>query len=145
MTKNLMPRIAEMVGVELGEEFNIKVLDGSEDWIQAYLDKSGLVVVGEYARNANADKYLAKLIAGKVEYKKQPWEPKFGEPYWTISFSTNFTVRVIKTSWEKDCVDFALLRLGMVYRTMQEATDHMAEDYERLTGSKLHENAEKNH
>lgn len=34
-------------------------------------------------------------------------------------------------------VDFGKKALGMVYRTEEETSAHMAEDYERLIGKKL--------
>ena len=134
MGKNLMPEIAALLGVEVGEEFKLKGLRSR--WIYKFTEDSFLCRVDDF-RWESAFYMMEDILHGTVEIEKLPWEPKYGEPYWTISFSTNFTVRVIKKAWAKDCVDFALLRLGMVYRTMQEAADHMPEDYERLTGKKL--------
>ena len=140
MNKNLIPEIIKMLGVEYGEEFKIRRPDYEvcEKGVYAFFENEGLMKKneqGEFDNNSSIE--FEDLCLGDYEVVKIPWEPKYGELYWTISFSTNFTVRVIKKAWEKDCVDFTLLRLGMVYRTMQEAADHMAEDYMKLTGKKL--------
>ena len=135
MAKNCMAAVAKMLGVEIGEKFIIENADRKETVVLA-MDGFHVIQPNDVL-GPDHGKLLSKMLQGLYEVKKLPWEPKFGETYWTISFSTNFTVRVIKKAWEKDCVDFALLRLGMVYRTMQEAADHMTEDYERLIGKKL--------
>lgn len=41
MSKNLIPEIAKMLGVELGEEFKIK---GAADWMLFHFEERGLRV-----------------------------------------------------------------------------------------------------
>ena len=137
MAKNLIPQIAKMLGVEMGEKFNVKGVDDIDDWIQAYLTKDGLMLLDVYMHNGDAHKYLARLITGKLEHRKLPWEPKYGEKYWTIHFVGVDKPYTDTYTWTGHNSDFAFLRLGVVYRTKEEAEAHLAEDYERLTGRKL--------
>ena len=137
MAKNLIPQIAKMLGVEMGEKFNVKGIDDIDDWVQAYLTKDGLMLLDVYMHNGDAHKYLARLITGKLEHRKLPWEPKDDEKYWSISFVNKLSPYVESYIWNGDDTDFFKLKLGMVYRTQAEARAHLAEDYERLTGKPL--------
>lgn len=139
MAKNLMPEIIKMIGVEYGERFKLRIAgkESCEAGLSFFTERGNLMWISSHNEVSESNDEIFNILSGFYEVVKLPWEPKYGEPYWTISFSTNFTVRVIKKAWEKDCVDFALLRLGMVYRTMQEAETHLSKDYERLTGNKL--------
>lgn len=138
MAKNLMPEVAALLGVEIGEEFSIQGLDGGPERFKAMLTEKGLVLPNFKALNDGGDNtYLAELLKGNLEYEKLPWEPKQGEEYWTIHFEPVGKPRAILYPWLGDKPDFANLRLNMIYRTREEAEAHLAEDYERLTGKKL--------
>ena len=145
MSKNLMPEIAKLLGVEMGEAFYINDHLGRR--VCAYSDNN-LFKIGPALLHLNntdgcfegSDRdqiILVKLLAGLLTIEKLPWEPKQGEEYWTIHFEPVGKPRAILYPWMGDKPDFANLRLNMVYRTREEAEAHMAEDYERLTGKPL--------
>ena len=134
MAKNLIPQIAKMLGVEMGEKFNVKDIDDIDDWIQAYLTKDGLMLLDVYMHNGDAHKYLARLITGKLEHRKLPWEPKHGESYYCPSIRQR---KVMQPMWAGDTRDYALKAIDMVYRTKEEAEANLSKDYERLTGRKF--------
>lgn len=145
MSKNLMPEIAKLLGVEMGEAFYINDHLGRR--VCAYSDNN-LFKIGPALLHLNntdgcfegSDRdqiILVKLLAGLLTIEKLPWEPKQGEEYWTIHFEPVGKPRAILYPWMGDKPDFTNLRLNMVYRTKEEAEAHLAEDYKRLTGRTL--------
>lgn len=117
MTKNLIPGITKMLGVELGEEFKVVYKTGFE--IICNFTMAGLFVhkgdSGKYEKEL-----LADIICGKAEIVKLPWKPKKGDVY--FSFALLGDKWVVRPLW---CGGFpneyALLEKGWVYRTCEEA------------------------
>ena len=139
MNKNYMSEVAKLLGVNIGEEFIIQNADRKENVVLAM---DGLRIPFPHGMAEMDDgRLLLKVLQGHYGIIKLPWKPKEDEPYWTISFEKNRYPFVESYIWNEDDIDFLKLKLGMVYRTQTEAKAHMAEDYERLTGKKLHENA----
>ena len=149
MSKNLMLEVAKLLGVEIGKTFYI-LQNGKHKCV--YSDNDLYKITEEGLANINNTDgcyeyhgcwrvILTDLLLGECSVETLPWEPKEGEQYWSISFVKNRYPFVESYIWGEDDMDFLKLKLGMVYRTQTEAKAHMAEDYERLTGKKLHENA----
>lgn len=121
MSKNLIPEIAKMLGVELDEEFKIK---GDKDFEQKtfYFTVRGL--------KAKLDKYpnkelpamaaLDSLLFGDTEIIKLPWKPKKGEGYYTFGTSAGKWM-IWGQRWTNHPVDLALLAKGWVFRSNKEA------------------------
>lgn len=119
MSKNLIPEICKMLGVELGEEFKIKG-DNKSTYKFAYdeLLVSGIDDKGNF--NLTANMTLVSLLQGKREIIKLPWKPKEGEFYYSFGIFAQ-TWGVSKICWLQHPFDFALLAKGWVYRTKEEA------------------------
>ena len=132
MAKNCMAAVAKMLGVELGEEFIIENKDCKETVVLA---ADGFhVIQPNNVLSPDHGKLLSKVLQGLYEVKKIPWEPKKDERYYIPSVSNQC---VQKYFWHEYTLDFAMKALGMIYRTKEEAEEHLAEDYERLTGKPL--------
>lgn len=132
MSKNLMPEVAELLGVELGKEFVIENADRKEN---VALTLVGLRVIRpNNVVSPDHGKLLSKVLQGLYEVKKLPWEPKRCDSYYVLNAEIG---RIECYSWGATTFDLALKALDMVYRTREEAEAHMAEDYERLTGKPL--------
>lgn len=121
MAKNLIPEIAKMLGVELGEEFKVK---GDDE--QTYrFDADGLKVIYSCLRKkrgAFANAMLGSLLAGEEEIVKIPWKPKKGDGYYTFEiFRGKWVVRSLW--WTGAPCTYALLDKGWVFRTKEEAED----------------------
>lgn len=120
MAKNLIPQIAQMLGVELGEEFKIKGYDG----LTYKLTDNGLeltTVDGQKTKWFD-NGALNSLLKGKMEIVKLPWKPKKGEKYWGFWYSSvNDAWLVLLYTWANNPADFALYKAGWVYRTRAEA------------------------
>lgn len=121
MAKNLIPEIAKMLGVELGEEFQIK-----EYGERIYrFGNSGLQLIydnGVRNLNITTNMALSGLLAGDLEIVKLQWKPKLNERYWTFDIVNLWnTLRVVRYTWENDFNEFAKIKAGWVFRTRAEA------------------------
>lgn len=113
MTKNLMPEIAKMLGVELGEEFKIKGYDPT-----CWFDLDGLHFDGWVAEDEE-DAMLHNLLCGEAEIIKLPWKPKKGDVYFTFGLlGDKWVVRSLW--WGGSPEEYALLSKGWMYRTEKE-------------------------
>lgn len=119
MSKNLIPEIAKMLGVELGEEFKVK----GDDALTYRLDSDGLKLThnsGIELAPISANVVFVDLVNGKDEIVKLPWKPRKGDVYY--SFALLGDTWVVRPLW---CGGFpneyALLDKGWVYRTCEEA------------------------
>lgn len=118
MAKNLIPQIAEMLGVELGEEFKIK----GREYIFHFVD-NGLIAYrtdGSVLPYKNCLAHFMWLINGEEEIIKLPWKPKMYEEYWTFGkIGKKWTLRT--DSWKACPYEILLLDKGWVFRTRAEA------------------------
>lgn len=129
MSKNLIPKIAKMLGVELGEEFKIKGYDG----LIYKLTDAGLELTTVDGQKTKWFDHgaLNSLLKGKMEIVKLPWKPKEGTEVYTFSFTTHeYNSRfcphkgvwyVTKWNWAGFPWQIAALDKGWVFRTKQEA------------------------
>lgn len=119
MAKNLIPQIAQMLGVELGEAFKVK---GDDETTYIFTD-DGLKLTydgGIGIVEISSDVAFAALVNGKDEIVKLPWKPKKGEDYYTFGGSDG-SWRVSQQHWTCHPFDLALFEKGWVYRTRAEA------------------------
>lgn len=116
---NLIPQIAQMLGVEIGEDFKIK---GYTEPIYRF-DADGLKAIYSYQmKKTFANAMLSSLLAGEVEIVKFPWKPKKGDAYYTFEvFRGKWVVRSVW--WTGEPRNYALLDKGWVFRTKEEAED----------------------
>ncbi len=120
MAKNLIPDIAKMLGVALGEEFKIK----GEDELMTYrFNSDGLQVTyddGIEIPYISTNLALVALVKGEEEIIKLSWKPKKGETYYTFELlDGKWVVRLLW--WAGSPNGYALLDKGWVYRTEREA------------------------
>lgn len=121
MAKNLIPEIAKLLGVELGEEFKVK---GDDELTYIFTDDGLKVTFAggiEIAQTSINSDFVA-LVMGKDEIIKIPWKPKKGGKYWTFNvfFESGkwFTASFV---WGDEVFDNAVFKVGWVYRTREEA------------------------
>lgn len=124
---NHMKQIAEMLGVELGEEFKVRYKGSGEvDDEIIKINEDGLHVKGyeNAAIYILEDLLLKKLIDGSLEVVKLPWKPKNREKYWYVN-----TLGYIHSDiFDSYTVDLLWYKAGRVYRTYEEAKAHLEED-----------------
>lgn len=118
---NLIPKICKMLGVELGEEFEI---EGYKGLIYQFTDDE-LIVRSENDPESvytTVNMTLVSLLRGKREIVKLPWKPKNGDVYYTfIRDRIDRTCTLVSYRWDGCVIDIALLKVGWVYRTRAEA------------------------
>lgn len=119
MAKNLIPGIAKMLGVELGEKFEIK---GYKGLVYKFVDDELIVnsTDDKGCSGLTANMTLVSLLKGKREIVKLPWKPKKGETIYSFTLMYGNWV-VYSYVWLNSPCDYALLGKGWVYRTEAEA------------------------
>ena len=118
MSKNLIPEICKLLGVELGEEFKIDTC--GDDIFQ--ITESGLWMKKSANKNEWVEKQFkfAMLCKGDGEVVKLPWKPKAGDEYYSFGCARKeWFVR--NQQWTNHPLDLALLDKGWVYRSKEEA------------------------
>lgn len=126
MAKNLIPLIAKMLGVELGEEFKIKGYDG----LIYKLTDAGLELTTVDGQKTKWFDHgaLNSLLKGKMEIVKLPWKPRKGDDYYTFSFGgLSEEWVVVKQQWDAHPYERALLDKGWVYHTREAAESALPE------------------
>lgn len=120
MAKNLIPQIAQMLGVEIGEEFKVK---GDDETTYIFTD-DGLKLTydgGIGIVEISSDVAFVDLVNGKDEIVKLPWKPKFGDRYFGV-FEFNGKLQICRYDiWRETIAEEAQYRCGWVYRTREEA------------------------
>lgn len=126
---NLIPQIAKTLGVELGEEFEIK----GREYIFHFVD-NGLIAYrtdGSVLPYENCLAHFLWLINGEEEIVKLPWKPKLDTKVYTFSFTTHeynsqFCPHkgvwyVVQRIWSGYPEQIALLDKGWMFPTEEEA------------------------
>ena len=114
--KNLMPEVAKLLGVEIGEEFRIgnPCSDG-----RYKIDEFGYLLYTPHPGDEWDESQLYTintLLSGLYQIIKLPWKPKDGENYWTVEED-----HILCDSWDNDMMDYSYLKLGNCFRTKEEA------------------------
>lgn len=116
---NYMPEVAKMLGVELGDKFKIKSLNG-EIMGTAIIDEYGFKPLENntnYTRSYFFQYALENLLTGKYIIECKPWKPKEDEEYWLINQDGN----VINLNWIDNFLCITNYKIGNCYRTKEEA------------------------
>lgn len=81
MSKNYMPEVAKMLGVEIGEEFDVfnNEMEMLVHGPYKIIDNAIVDYVGCKTKNL-----LYGLLTGEYTLQKRPWRPKDGEEYWAV-------------------------------------------------------------
>ena len=112
---NYMPEVLKMLGVEVGEEFNVA------NWCSnPYKFDKNYELRTKY-NSAVESSNLFNLLKGICEIEKLPWKPKDGENYWCV-IANGDKVKVLWCGYMKD---FYLYNAGNCFRTHEEITDEI--------------------
>lgn len=130
MNKNIMSQIAQMLGVEMEEEFKVDIATEGEIF---RITENGLELKKpESSSSSFGDTNLqvwktiptsfVKLLTGEAKIVKLPFIPKQGDVYWSFYRST-ITDKWLVTSiiWTNSVTDIAKFKVGWCYRTEREA------------------------
>ena len=114
---NNMEKVAEMLGVELGEKFVIEFAS----WNPFTLTKDGLF------DNNEKEKYerLTELLTGRNTILRPPFQPKQWERYYYPSFEDERLYASHK--WNNDTLDRMIQKNVGIYKTKLEAIERTKE------------------
>ena len=112
---NHMKEVANMLGVELGEKFQVFDSVGRLCPCKFYFAEKDIVIDG--TNNCAEAGMLRLLICGIYTIKRIPWKPAFYEQYYSIGPGGALE----PGTWMNDFLDRMLYKLGNCYHTPQEA------------------------
>lgn len=128
---NYWKQFAEMLGLELGEKFELTYDDGTINEDTYKIEEDGF-----YYKNKQSEDWVAepsttvnKLINGYCKAVPKPWKPKFGEQYWSYSLKIN---RTCCNMFGEFIEDYAMWKSGNCFRTEEEAKTKGKEIMEKL-------------
>jgi len=137
---NLIPKICEMLGVEIGEEFDLYNMDSSIRMGCIYkFSNDCLMCADEDDKDCfgvASDKTLRCILNGSLKIIKLPFEPKNGDRYFRIFIDSDRGINVYSDTWLDWTTDYMCKCCGNCFRTEAEAEAHKYEIYEKLTGKK---------
>ncbi len=119
---NHMKEVAEMLGVELLEDFCIKNYEGFFRFTESGLQW----LIGSAVKWTPVKiPILKELLTGVTEIVKLPWKPQTGELYFTpfIDIDGKEADMFIERRWNNSYEDTQLYKLGLVCESQQEAID----------------------
>ena len=128
----LIPKICEMLGVEVGEEFKVTRYAN----VVFRFDETSLQFFATLNNDWRevSDELYKMIMKGDTEVKRLPFKPKEHELYWYVYVGddeighTRFT--------EANTNDLMRVYCGNCFRSEAEAQAHKQEIYEKLTGKK---------
>lgn len=120
MSKNLIPEICKLLGLELGEEFKININDEIYQITKEGMWRKKMNDEGNFDMWEEVPLCFIKLLAGGAEVVKLPWKPKKGDTYFSFELLGDTWI-VASSIWGGFPNEYALLDKGWVYRTCAEA------------------------
>lgn len=114
---NYYKQVAEMLGVELNEEFKVAYSDDALCEKPYKITVDGLLC--KSALGWERSTLLHSIIAGDIEIVKLPWKPKEDEFYYYYSPYVGITCQ---ERWMNTASDYCMWKLGNCFRTREEAT-----------------------
>jgi hypothetical protein len=107
-----MPEVLKLLGVEVGEKFNL--VGSSSNPFHFNKDYDLYDDEGNYASLFN----VSCILRGTIEIEKLPWKPKDGEAYCIVTSDDG----VIHTVWWGYSDDYYRYNAGNCFRTTEEIT-----------------------
>ena len=127
---NYWKQFAELLGLELGQEFSLIKSNGEKlDEYTYKITKNGLYYKaknGSWCVDAQVTYYV---LNGKYEVVHKPWKPKEGERYWFYSKAFNQT---ISRTWVGGNYELCLWKVGNCFKTEKEAETKGKEIMEQI-------------
>ena len=113
-------KFAEMLGLELEQEFVLTDVDGNRKDKYTYkITEDGLLYKSPTFNWAISSLgTIGKLLDGDVKAVPKPWKPKKREKYWYYSDTCKLAICVY---WEDTARDLSFWKLGNCFKTREEA------------------------
>lgn len=129
MKKNYMPEVAQMLGVEIGEEFDILDENGDDrGWNPHRFTKEMMV---DRLGGEGSGWLVCYLLTGEYTLRKRPWKPRRDEKYWVVCPDGYIDSWIFGNSES----DLALLNMGNCFPSREVASakkDEMLAKFEEI-------------
>ena len=129
---NYYKQFAEMLGLELEQEFSITSANGENISSLIYkIREDGLFYKKrkDDVWHSEPSTTLSSLLQGLCKVVPKPWKPKYGEQYWSYSVKRSQACCGMFGEYVKD---YACWKLGNCFRTEEEAETKGKEIMEKL-------------
>lgn len=136
MANNLIPIIADHLGINIDEEFDVNIpYMGKPKYHRYKITKQGLVKKRETGEWGSTPGFLERLVCGDFEIIRLPFEPKYGEEYWTYAGGDGYGGWGLhRDTWDNSTLNYIFKSSGCIFRTKEEAIKALPEKYKQLTG-----------
>ena len=129
---NYWKQFAEMLGLELEQEFRLVNPDGTKIDNDLYIIRED----GLFYKTRKEDDWhseppttLSSLLKGLCKAVPKPWKPKYGEQYWSYSVKSRQACCGMFGEYVKD---YACWKLGNCFKTSEEAQSKGKEIMEQI-------------
>lgn len=131
---NYWKQFAEMLGLELEQEFVLTDVDGNrKDQFTYKITENGFLSKPtesiDWSVMPICTFTIVNLLSGNIKAVSKPWKPKYGEQYWIYSFKSN---QAWCTFFENYAEDYACWKLGNCFKTSEEAQSKGKEIMEQI-------------
>ena len=128
---NYYKQFAEMLGLELEQEFVLTDVDGNRKDKYTYkITEDGLLYKSPTFNWAISSLgTIGKILDGDVKALTKPWKPKKGENYWFCLYGAK---EVIDSRWSNGTYDLLLWNAGNCFKTEEEAETKGKEIMEQI-------------
>lgn len=116
MSKNYIPEVAKLLGVEIGEDFDLLNESGEIIVYSPYKFTGDSII--DYEGDALGGWRLWDILTGEYTLQKRPWRPKDGGEYWYVSANG----KVYDTTLcAINVCELAMLNMGNCFPTKEAA------------------------
>ena len=129
---NYWKQFAEMLGLELEQEFRLVNPDGTKIDNDLYIIRED----GLFYKTRKEDDWhseppttLSSLLKGLCKAVPKPWKPKYGEQYWSYSVKSRQACCGMFGEYVKD---YSCWKLGNCFKTSEEAQSKGKEIMEQI-------------
>ena len=137
---NLIPLIAEKLGVKVGEVFRVKDKSGVFQYDNLYKFEKDRLVTAENNRdvllNWGMSHIIDAIVCDWVEIIKLPFSPKEGDTYWFVKFADDIEPCIGHLTWHGYTIDYLNKYCENCFCTEKEAEREKYNVAEKLTGKK---------
>ena len=125
---NYMEQIAKMLGVEIGEEFDLYDGEDLKEYSPYHFTNEGFVDF----ESDESYTILCGVLKGEYIIKKKPWKPKKGDDYWCCIRSKGAETSVVRHKWNDNLQDIIFFGIGNCFKTQKEAETKGKEIIEQI-------------
>ena len=127
---NQYKQFAEMLGLELEQEFVLTDVDGNRKDIFTYkITEDGIFYKSKISNDWFKTELVDALLSGSIKAVAKQWKPKKGERYWNYS---KVWCEVTSFKWQGSYSDLLIWKVGNCFKTREEAETKGKEIMEQI-------------